>query len=126
MSHSQYWDRIAALADSARNDVESFQPPEQPPREAEALEYLREGVGPVVMVYIQGRTGGEPAPFDETEFALMERALNDWLELYARCYGEVVETEVTVREAAELLLDTRNVKDVAQILTRVPPRAATR
>lgn len=126
MSHSSYWDRIAELADSARDDVESFQPPEHPPQEAEAMEYLRDGVGPIIVVYIQGRTGGDPAPFSETEFALMERALNDWLELYARCYGEVVETDVTVREAAELLLDTRNVKDVAQILTRVPPRAATR
>lgn len=126
MGHSDYWERIAALADDARNDVESFQPPEHPPREDEAMGYLREGVGPLVMVYIRGRTGGQPAPFSETEFALMERALNDWLELYARCYGEVVETDVTVREAAELLLDTRNVKDVAQILTRVPQRAAKR
>lgn len=126
MSHSEHWNRIAELADRARDDVESFQPPEHPPREDEALEYLREGVGPLVMVYIDGRTGGDHAPFSETEFALMERALNDWLELYARCYGEVVETDVTVREAAELLLDTRNVKDVAQILTRVPQRAATR
>lgn len=126
MSHSEHWDRIAELADSARDDVESFQPPEHPPQEDEAMQYLIEGVGPLVMVYVKGRTGGEPAPFSETEFALMERALNDWLELYARCYGEIVETDVTVREAAELLLDTRNVKDVAQILTRVPQRAATR
>lgn len=126
MGHSDHWERIAALADQARDDVESFQPPEHPPNEDEALEYLREGVGPVIVVYIRGRTGGDLASFSETEFALMERALNDWLELYARCYGEVVEADVTVREAAELLLDTRNVKDVAQILTRVPPRAAKR
>lgn len=126
MSHSEYWDQIAELADSARDDVESFQPPEHPPQEAEALEYLVDGVGPLVMVYIQGRTGDELAPFSETEFALMERALNDWLALYARCHGEVVETDVTVREAAELLLDTRNVKDVAQVLTRVPQRTADR
>lgn len=126
MGHSSHWDRIAALADQARDDVESFQPPEQPPREDEAMTYLREGLGPIVLVYIDGRTGGQPAPFSETEFALMERALNDWLQLYARCYGEVVDCEVTIREAAELLIDTRNVQDVAQILTRVPQRAATR
>jgi hypothetical protein len=126
MGRSEHWDRIAALADQARDDVESFQPPEDPPRESDALSYLREGLGPVVMVYINGRTGGDLAPFSETEFVLMERALNDWLQLYARCYGEVVETEVTVREAAELLIDTRNVQDVAQILTRVPQRASTR
>jgi hypothetical protein len=48
--------------------------------------------------------------------------MNDWFELYAACYGVDVDSDVALREAAELLIDTHNIKDVAQILTGVPER----
>ncbi len=83
---SEYRDRIASLADRARDDRESFDPPADPPDEESAVAYLRDGVGDVVSTYIDGRTG-EFVRFDADEMATMERALNDWVALYARCYG---------------------------------------
>lgn len=113
--------RIDTLAQRARRDREAFEPPTDPPDERRAMEFLRKGVGPAVWVYVDARTG-EWERFDPDEFARLERAMNDWLELYAACYGRSIRAEFTVREAAELLLDTRNVKDVAQLLTHVPAR----
>jgi hypothetical protein len=123
MTHSEYWDRIAANADRARRVRERFEPPEDPPDEQRALEFLREGLGPLVATYVEARTGGgEQVAFSEVEFTLLQRALNDWLELYARCYGVTLDAEFTVREAAELLVETHNVRDVARMLTKVPGR----
>ena len=51
-----------------------------------------------------------------------ERALNDWLELYARCHGRSIDAEFTVREVAELLVETHDLADTAQLLTGVPAR----
>ncbi|WP_440006302.1 hypothetical protein [Halomicrococcus sp. SG-WS-1] len=118
---SEYRDRIAVLAERSRVDREAFEAPENRPDEERALSYLRDGVGDVVSVYVDGRTG-EFAAFDEVEMSMLERALNDWFELYARCYGETIEAEFTVREVAELVIDTHDVSDVAQLLTHVPER----
>lgn len=85
------------------------------------MELLRGGLGPLVATYVQARTGGgEPAAFSEVEFTLLQRALNDWLELYALCYGVNLDAAFTVREAAELLIETHNVRDTARALTKVP------
>ena len=46
------------------------------------------------MLCIEARTD-EPFRFDDAEFALLERALNDWLELYAACYGTDLEATHT-------------------------------
>lgn len=116
---SEYRDRIAALVDRARDDRDTFDPPENPPNEELAVSYLTDGVGDVISVYIDGRTG-EFVRFDEGEMEGMERALNDWVALYARCYGYEIETEFTVREVAELLLKTYDLHDTVQLLTRVP------
>ncbi|WP_458205025.1 hypothetical protein [Haladaptatus sp. NG-SE-30] len=116
---TEYRDRIADLADRARADRESFEPPGDPPDEERALSYLRDGVGDVVAVYVDGRTG-EFARFDESEMAGLERALNDWLALYARCYGYEIETDVTVREVAEMVVKTHDIHDTVQLLTHVP------
>jgi hypothetical protein len=118
---SEYRDRIAALADRAREDREAFDPPADPPAEERAVEYLRDGVGDVVACYVDARTG-EFVPLDSVEMALLERALNDWLTLYARCHGRDVEAEFTVREMAELVVDTHDLVDAARLLTGVPPR----
>ena len=118
---SDYRERIEALAERARADRLDFDPPADPPDEARALGYLREGVGDVVSVYIGARTG-EFVPLDGEEMALLEGALNDWLELYARCHGRAIEAEFTVREVAELVVKTHDVGDAAQLLTGVPAR----
>ena len=114
-------ERIAELSERARRDRETFDPPPDPPDEERALTYLTEGVGAVVGLYVEARTG-EKVRLDPAEFALLERALNDWLELYAACYGADLEASFTVREAAELLVETHSIRDTAILLTRVPER----
>jgi hypothetical protein len=114
-------ERIAELSERSRRDREAFDPPSDPPDEDRALSYLTDGVGSVVGLYVEARTG-EGVGFDPAEFALLERALNDWLELYAACYGADIQADFTVREAAELLVETHSLRDTALLLTRVPER----
>ena len=118
---SEFRDRIEALAERARADRRAFDPPADPPDEERAVRYLRKGVGEVVSVYVEARTG-EFAPLDAEEMAGLERAANDWLELYVRCHGRDVDAEFTVREVAELVVDTHDIVDTAQLLTGVPSR----
>ncbi|NEU56831.1 hypothetical protein [Halorussus sp. MSC15.2] len=118
---SDYRDRIDALAERARGDRRAFDPPADPPDEERALRYLRDGVGDAVSVYVEARTG-EFAPLDVEEMDRLERAANDWLELYARCYGRNIDAEFTVREVAELVVDTYDIADTARLLTGVPER----
>lgn len=122
---SEHWDEVADLADRARRAVDGFDEPETLPDDEQALAYLRDGVAAVVSVYIQGRTG-EYADFSDVEMALMERALNDWFTLYARCYGTDIDAAFTVREVAELVIETHNLRDTARLLTSVPDRDQTR
>jgi hypothetical protein len=114
-------ERIAELSERARRDRAAFEAPPDPPDEEAALEYLTDGVGDVVALYIEARTG-EAVRFDDAEFALLERALNDWLELYAACYGTDLEGAYSVREAAELVVDTHSIRETAVLLTHVPER----
>jgi hypothetical protein len=74
------------------------------------------------MVYVEARTGGRLVRFSPAEFDLLHAALNGWLALYTRCYGVETDPDVTIREAAEVLLETHNVRDTAQLLTHVPER----
>jgi hypothetical protein len=122
MTHTEYWERISELAARATTAREEFVPPEDPPDERRATEFLRNGVGPAVSIYIEARSGGDQTPFPDVEHSLLERALNDFLELYTRCYGYEVDCTFSVLEAAETLVQTHNVKDTAQVLTKVPPR----
>lgn len=122
---SKYGPRIAALARRAERDREAF---DRARREGDALDpsdaarYLREGAGEAIWLYVEGRTGGRTAPFSPAELDALEGAMNDWFECYAGCHGVDLEAEFTVRTAAELLLETRNVHDVGQLLTGVPRR----
>ena len=59
---------VAELSERARREREAFEPPPDPPDEEAALEYLTDGVGKVVALYIEARTG-EPFRFDDAEFA---------------------------------------------------------
>jgi hypothetical protein len=119
---SDYEGRIRETAAAARREREAFDPPADPPAPDRAMHYCREGVGEVVAVYVEARTADWPVRFTPEEHRLLERALNDWLDLYARCYGVETDSSFAVREAAELLVDTHNVRDVAQMLTCVPDR----
>lgn len=112
-------DRIDALYQRARRERAAFEPPADPPDEPRARRYLLEGVAPALAVYVEGRTG-EWVRFDPVEFARLERAMNAWLECYAGCYGADLEAEFTLRTAAEVLVDTHDIVDVARVLTKVP------
>jgi len=120
---SPYRDRIDDLAAAAREDRQSFDPPADPPDEDAAMSYLREGFGETVAVYVDARSGRWDR-FAEEEFRDLETAMNTYLELYAACYGVEMDPDFTVREAAEALIDTHNIADVARILTSVPERSA--
>jgi len=114
--------RIGEIADEATADCAAFEAPTDPPDAERAMSYLREGAGPAVSLYVEARTGGTMVHFPPDQYHALEGAMNDYLELYAACYGVEVTAEYALREAAELLIDTHNIKDVAQILTGVPER----
>jgi len=121
-TRDRFLERIRAIAHEATEDCATFEPPADPPAQEQAMTYLREGAGPAVSLYVEARTGGLMVHFPPEEYRALENAMNDYLELYAACYGVDVTAEYTVREAAELLVDTHNIRDVAQILTGVPDR----
>lgn len=110
--------RIEALAQRAHEERERFDPPEEP--DERALVYLTEGLWPVLEVYIEARSNGDG--LSRAEHDALEDALNEWLELYALCYGVGIDAEFSVREAAELFVETHDVRDTAQLLTHVPAR----
>lgn len=116
---SPYSQRIETLYERSQQDQAAFEPPAEPPAQDRAMEYLRNGVGEAVAVYVDARTGNWHR-FEEAEFTQLETAMNTWLELYARCYGHDIDAAFTVREAAEALIDTHNIHDVARILTHIP------
>jgi hypothetical protein len=119
---SEYGERIARLAAEAEREHAEFEPPGEPPDEDRAMEYLREGLGPVVMTYVDAHGGGGWTEFSGRELDSLHAATNRYLELYALCYGVEIDADETVRGAAELLIETHNVRDVAQLLTGVPER----
>ncbi|MCW8172589.1 hypothetical protein D8S78_10465 [Natrialba swarupiae] len=118
---SRYGPRIAALERRAERDRKRLEPEDEQPEPDDATTYLREGAGRAIWLYVEGEPAGgwfvSPAELDA-----LERAMNAWLECYARCYGVKLEADFSIREAAELLLETRNVDDVGQLLTDVPSR----
>ena len=121
-AETRFAERIEDLADRATADCAAFEPPADPPDEQQAMSYLRDGAGPAVSLYVEARTGGRMVHFPPDQYHALENAMNDWFELYAACYGVDVDADVALRKAAELLIDTHNIKDVAQILTGVPER----
>jgi hypothetical protein len=119
---SGYHERIENLAARAARDRETFDPPTNPPDEGRAMTFLREGLGPLVALYLDARTADWDVEFSGAELEGFHRATNDWLALYARCYGVEMNPDVTVRRAAEVLVETHNIRDTAQLLTQVPSR----
>jgi hypothetical protein len=121
-ARARFTERIHDLAAEAERDREAFEPPADPPDEEAAMEYLREGAGPAVSLFVEARTGQHMVHFPPEEYHALEGAMNEWFELYAACYGVEMDAEFALREAADLLLDTHNIGDVAQLLTHVPGR----
>ena len=119
--HSGYYPRIADLAETARHERESFDESSETGEER-ALAYARDGLGDVVALYIEARTAEWDVEFSARELDLLHRATNDYLSLYTRCHGVAFDTDVTVREVAEVLLKTHNIVDTAQLVTKVPGR----
>jgi hypothetical protein len=113
----RFAERIDELGARARAERSAFDPPEHP--DERAMEYLREGVGPAVAMYCESHTGGDPAVTGEL-LTELQAAMNEWLRLYARCYGVELNTEFSIRTAAELLVDTHDIGDTAELLTKVP------
>jgi hypothetical protein len=114
--------RIDDLAAAARDAREEFVDPADPPDDDEALRVVREGFGPTVSVFVEVRTGGRSVHLPPQPYERLEGAMNDWLALYGRCYGVELDADFGLRTAAQLLVDTHNARDVAQILTGVPSR----
>lgn len=113
--------RIRRLAEEARTRRESMAGGDDAPAPEEAIELLRSGLAPVVAAYVEARTG-EMVRLSPAEMELLDRATNDWLACYGRCHGVEIDPDVTVREAAELVVDTHHIGDTAALLTGVPER----
>lgn len=111
--------RVRRLHRRLERDRSAFDPPADPPAESEALRYLREGVGQAVLVYVDAHVEGHDRFTSET-FDALEETMNGYLELYAACYGRSIDASCSIRTAAELLIETRDITDVAVLLTRVP------
>jgi hypothetical protein len=119
-AHARFAERIWRLAERAEREQQAFTPPADPPNEREAMDYLREGAGPAISVFLEARTGKHMLRFEPEEYHALESAMNTWLGLYAACYGVDLDADFALREAAELLVDTHNIRDVAAVLTAVP------
>lgn len=122
-AESRFHERIWDLAERAERDRQAFSPPEDSLDDDRAMHYLREGAGPAISLYVEARTGGRMVHFPPPEYHALEGAMNTWFELYAACYGQQVAVDRALREAAELLIDTHNIRDVAVVLTHVPESA---
>ncbi|WP_135662974.1 hypothetical protein [Halorhabdus rudnickae] len=115
--------RIAALAERAGRARSGFLPPEEPPARDRALEYLRDGVGPAVALYQEASIDGAET-LSPPESRRLDCVFEEWIELYAACYGVHLDVEASVAEAATLLGDGRSLRETARRLTGVPERAA--
>jgi hypothetical protein len=119
-AEARFHERIHQIAGRAERAREAFDPPANPPATDRAMALLSDGAGPAVSLYVEARTGGLMVHFPPDEYHALEGAMNTYLELYAACYGVDVDGDWALREAAELLIDTHNIRDVAVMLTHVP------
>jgi len=116
---ADYADRALAVRDRAAAARERFRPPADPPDRDRAVELARDGVGEAAATYIDARSEDSWVYFQTDAFDALETGLNTYLELFAACYGVDCNPDVTVRTAAETLLDTHDAVDTAAVLTGV-------
>ena len=87
-----------------------------------ALECLMMGFGPVIAMYIEARIKGKLIPITPEQFERIESIMNGWLEIYAKYHGEDIEANFSIREASLLFLETHDIQDVAEMLTKIPKK----
>ncbi|WP_323676080.1 hypothetical protein [Halorubellus sp. PRR65] len=119
MERDDYEARAFALRERAASAREGFNEPADPPDRDRATAFARDGVGEAAAVYIEARTEDSWVYFDGDAFDALETGLNAYLELFAACHGVDCNPGVTVRTAAETLLDTHDAVDTAAVLTGV-------
>jgi hypothetical protein len=116
---SELAERVTAVSEEAATARERVDPGTAADPGA-ALDAARDGLWPVLRVYIDARRTGVRLEPDEQ--AALDAAVDDWLAVYAAHHGYRVDPSVPVREAAEAFLDTHNIRDTAAVLTGVPER----
>jgi hypothetical protein len=87
-----------------------------------ALDCLMIGFGPAIAMYIEARIKGKLIPITPEQFERIESIMNGWLEIYAKYYGEDIEANFSIREASLLFLETHDIQDVAEMLTKIPKK----
>ncbi|MFB6254165.1 MAG: hypothetical protein ABEI06_06120 [Halobacteriaceae archaeon] len=112
--------RIHTLSSKAEDRLSEFSTPDNLPDEQRALGFLTEGVGQAIKIYIDLHATDQDIRLSTTDQAKLENAMNTYLMLYAKCYGRDITPEFSIREAAEIFIDTHNIRDTAQILTQIP------
>ena len=114
-------ERIEALSGTLRNEIKVIREgnKEEMGQKSTAMECLTKGFGPSVAIYIEARLKGNLIPITPEQFQKLETIMNGWLELYTEYLGEKIEANFSIREAAVLFLETHDIQDVAEILTRV-------
>lgn len=119
---SRFADRIERLArDAGEARSNSAVAADGERATEEARRVARDGLGPVVACYVEARTSDDPPRFSRRELSALDGATQDRLTCYARALGVDHESDATVRGAAELLLATHDVVEVARRLTGVSP-----
>lgn len=118
-----YAERIESLVDRAEQERAGFTPPTDPPTADAAKRYLRDGAGPAIALYLEAHTSGDHHRFAPARLDALTDAMNTFLGLYARAHGVKYDPEHSIREAAELLVETENIHDVAVMLTGIPESA---
>lgn len=115
-----YTIRVEALAERARRARCCFLPPENPPDRDRAREYLRDGVGPTVALYGEATMGSPGDSLPPQIRTRLDGVLNDWLELYAGCFGVHLQADATVARAADSLSECHDLRETARKLTGIP------
>ncbi len=87
-----------------------------------ALDCLMIGFEPAIAMYIEARIKGKLIPITPEQFERIESIMNGWLEIYAKYYGEDIEANFSIREASLLFLETHDIQDVAEMLTKIPKK----
>lgn len=93
MSRSEYWRDVASVAESTRQECDSFDTETGDPATC-----IQEGIAPIVALYIRVRQEGEQ--LSDVERSLLEGALTDWLTAFAACHDVPFDGGFTVREIA--------------------------
>lgn len=94
MSRSAHWSAVARLVARSHRQCEEFDPETDDPERC-----LSVGVEPIVSLYVEVRRS-DHGPLSPIEQSLLERALNDWLSLYAASHETSFHAHFTVHEMA--------------------------